>query len=474
MQPRKPDFLDMRVQFAGVNLVELARQFGTPTFLYDAAMIRERFAELTRFDWTVRYAQKACSTLSILQLVRSCGAVVDSVSANEIRRAMRVGYTTRPSESHNTAGRCVASPIEYTADIFDQDALTFCVEHGVHVNCGSISMIEQLGEQRETYAKSAPCELTLRINPGFGHGHSRKTNTGGELSKHGIWHEQLAEAIAVARHGGWTVTGLHMHIGSGTDEEHLSQVAGAMEQMALRAMHISEQQGGGADIRSISAGGGLPIPYQKSACYVDTDRYFALWDATRKRLETQLNRAIRLEVEPGRFPVAESGALLAEIRAVKKQGDRLFYLLDAGFNHLVRPAMYGSYHPISVVPRDGVTERPRYDVIVGGPLCESGDVFTQECRNFTVDGESHEESGYVVSRRLPQAAVGDYLLIERAGAYGFAMSSNYNSKPLAAEVLIDDGGQIGDGQCTGDGQKHHVREIRRRQTFDDLIANEIF
>lgn len=461
MQPRKPDFSDIRVQFAGANLGDLARRFGTPTFLYDAAMIRERLAELTRFDWTVRYAQKACSTLAILQLVRSCGAVVDAVSTNEIRRAMRVGYTAAVGGSQDSAGRWLAPPIEYTADIFDRDALAFCVEHGVHVNCGSISMIEQLGEQREAYAKSAPCELTLRINPGFGHGHSRKTNTGGTLSKHGIWHEQLDEAITTARRFGLTVTGLHMHIGSGTDEEHLSQVAGAMEQAALRATALAAQRGGGAEIRSISAGGGLPIPYQESATYVDTDRYFGLWEAARKRLEMRLHRAIRLEVEPGRFPVAESGALLAEIRAVKSQGDRLFYLLDAGFNNLVRPAMYGSYHPISVVPRDGVMDRPRCDVIVGGPLCESGDVFTQECREFTVAGESHEESGYVVSRRLPRATVGDYILLERAGAYGFAMSSNYNSKPLAAEVLIDEAGRS-------------IREIRRRQTFEDLISMEKF
>jgi diaminopimelate decarboxylase len=119
--------------------------------------------------------------------------------------------------------------------------------------------------------------------------------------------------------------------------------------------------------------------------------------------------------------------------------------LDAGFNNLVRPLYYGSYHPMSIVPGDGNTRRPERDVIVGGPLCESGDIFTQD------------EGGFVVSRRLPEAKVGELLVIECAGAYGFVMGSNYNTRPLAAEVLVRDG-------------RPHL--IRRRQTFDDLIRGE--
>jgi diaminopimelate decarboxylase len=143
--------------------------------------------------------------------------------------------------------------------------------------------------------------------------------------------------------------------------------------------------------------------------------------------------------------VAESGYLVSEIRAVKKQAGNTFYLLDAGFNNLARPILYGAYHPMSIAAADGDLDRPEIDVIVGGPLCESGDLFTQE------------EGGLVAWRRLPVAAVGDFLVIERAGAYGFVMGSNYNAKPLAAEVLIQD------------GQAHLVR---RRQRFEDLIRGE--
>jgi diaminopimelate decarboxylase len=290
----------------------------------------------------------------------------------------------------------------------------------------------------DQYGSRAPGrEITLRINPGFGHGHSRKTNTGGDRAKHGIWHEQLPACLVAADNHGLSVTGLHMHIGSGTDLEHLSQVCAAMERVALLA---------GRNVRSISAGGGLPIPYKPGQSYMDLDRYFALWDATRKRLADRFGHAVRLEVEPGRYIVGESGYLIAEIRAVKRQGENLFYLVDAGFNNLARAILYGAYHPMSIVPLDGDLGRPLHEVIVGGPLCESGDVFTQE------------EGGFVVKRSLPIAAVGDFLVIERAGAYGFVMGSNYNSKPLAAEVLIQD------GRC-------HL--IRRRQTFEDLVRGEM-
>jgi diaminopimelate decarboxylase len=402
-----------------VPVVGLARQFGTPTFVYDAAKIVERLSDLRRFD-VVRYAQKAASNLAILDLVRRHGALVDAVSAHEIRRAFAAGY---PAQGN-------PPPVVYTADIFDADALDLVVRENVHVNCGSPDMIDQYGSLAPGRA------ITLRINPGFGHGHSRKTNTGGDCSKHGIWHEQLSECLVTAEHYGLSVVGIHVHIGSGTDLEHLSQVCGALEKAALEA---------GRNVQSISVGGGLPVPYREDQSYVDLDEYFRRCDAARRRLESHFGHPVRLEIEPGRYLVAESGFLIAEIRAVKKQGANTFYLVDAGFNNLARPILYGAYHPIAIAPADGHCDRPEIDVIVGGPLCESGDIFTQE------------EGGFVARRRLPLAAVGDYLVIECAGAYGFVMGSNYNSKPLAAEVLLQD------------GQPHLVR---RRQTFDDLIRGE--
>jgi diaminopimelate decarboxylase len=417
--PQTPVFHTTRSEIAGVSVLDLAQRFGTPTFVYDAAKIVERIQDLKAFD-CVRYAQKACSNLAILDLVRRHGGMVDAVSAGEIHRALAAGFAPHGNPP----------PIVYTADIFDRAALDLVVREDLRVNCGSPDMIDQYG------GRISGREITVRINPGFGHGHSRKTNTGGDHSKHGIWHDQLPECLARAERHGLSVSGLHMHIGSGTDLEHLSQVCAAME---AAAVHV------GKNLKLISVGGGLPVPYRATESYVDLDEYYRLWNATRKRLEGEVGHSISLEIEPGRYLAAESGYLIAEIRAVKKQADNLFYLLDAGFNNLARPILYGAYHPMSIVAADGIAAQPDVDAIVGGPLCESGDIFTQE------------DGGFVVARRLPLAKVGDYLVIECAGAYGFVMGSNYNSKPLAAEVLVQ-------------GQTPHL--IRQRQSFDDLFAAE--
>ena len=427
--PTAESYHPLRTQIAGVSIVELAQAFGTPTYVYDAAKIVERINDLKQFD-VIRFAQKACSNIAILDLVRRHGVVVDAVSTGEIHRAQRASYLAPPPAT--TDGRTGHAQIVYTADIFDRDALDTVVRLGIPVNCGSPDMIDQLGQ------RAPGREITLRINPGFGHGHSQKTNTGGEQSKHGIWHEQLDDCLQRADRHGLMITGIHMHIGSGTDLEHLAQVCGAMEAAAAKV---------GRSIKTVSAGGGLPTPYRQGQEYVDLDKYFQLWDASRKRLESEFGHKLTLEIEPGRYLVAESGYLITEIRAIKQMGANTFYLVDAGFNNLARPILYGAYHPMSICPAraSSTAATALNDVVVGGPLCESGDIFTQE------------EGGFVSKRSLPVAAVGDYLIIERAGAYGYVMASNYNSKPLAAEVLLTA------------GQPHL---IRARQTLDDLVRGE--
>jgi len=418
----------IRDTIAGVSVADLAREHGTPLYVYNAETIRRRCRDLAAWD-TVRFAQKACSNLAVLSLVRSEGVMVDAVSTGEIHRALAAGYTAHAAHGASADGLPPVHPIVYTADIFDRESLDAVARLGIHVNCGSADMIEQLAERVPGAA------ITLRVNPGFGHGHSQKTNTGGEGSKHGIWHADIPEVLRRAEWAGLSVTGLHMHIGSGTDLAHLAEVAGALERVAGEI---------GRSLTTISAGGGLPVPYKPGEVHADLSGYFTLWDATRKKLEQTFGHRIRLEIEPGRYLTAESGFVVTEVRAVKKQGERKYLLVDAGFNTLARPVLYGSYHPMSLCPADpraAATE----DVAVGGPLCESGDIFTQ------TDG------GFVATRSLPPARVGDLLVIEIAGAYGFVMASNYNSKPLPAEVLVDGG---------------TARLVRRRQTPEDLVRGE--
>ncbi len=214
---RPPAMTPLLHQISGLAIPELACEFGTPFYVYDAATIVQRINNLASFD-VVRYAQKACSNIAILDLARRHDVVVDAVSGGEIHRALAAGYKPGFGEPPE---------IVYTADIFDRESLELVVELDLPVNCGSPDMITQYGER----VPGKP--ITLRINPGFGHGHSQKTNTGGEQSKHGIWHEQIEECIERANEYDLSIAGLHMHIGSGTDMEHLSQVCAALEKTAL-------------------------------------------------------------------------------------------------------------------------------------------------------------------------------------------------------------------------------------------------
>ncbi|OQW90261.1 MAG: diaminopimelate decarboxylase [Rhodoferax ferrireducens] len=411
--------------FTPTTLAALAQTDGTPLWVYDAATIERQIAALRAFD-VIRFAQKANSNTHILKLMKRCGVMVDAVSLGEIERALAAGYT--PGVHHGHA------EIVFTADLLDRATLARVAELGIPVNCGSIDMLDQLG------SVSPGHPVWLRINPGFGHGHSNKTNTGGEHSKHGIWHTDLAQACQRVRANDLKLMGLHMHIGSGVDYTHLQEVCGAMVEL------VAEVAVQGLDLQAISAGGGLSIPYQAGEPEIDTAHYFSLWDAARQQIADLLGHPVALEIEPGRYLVAESGVLLTEVRATKTMGSNPFVLVDAGFSDLMRPAMYGSFHGMEILHADGTpASGPLQDTVVGGPLCESGDVFTQG------------EGGVVLTRPLPVAQVGDVLVLHDTGAYGASMSSNYNTRPLIAEVLVENG---------------LPRLIRRRQTVAELLALE--
>ena len=401
-------------------LREIARKYGTPVYVYDASVIRDRFSRLRRFD-VVRFAQKACPNIHVQRLLREAGALVDCVSLGELERALAAGFSPEGEPSG----------IVYTADVVTEAALDRIVELNVPLNAGSEDMLTQLGERHRGH------RVWLRLNPGFGSGHSKKVNTGGESSKHGIWFENIERSLAAVDQYELDLVGLHMHIGSGADLRHLERVASAM---------VAQVRAWGRDIRAISGGGGLSIPYRSGERPVDVDGYFSRWDEARREIEQHLGHEVHLEIEPGRYLTAEAGVLIAEVRAEKNSGTNHFTLVDAGFNDLMRPAMYGAYHGIELLTRkEERLPRAERETLVAGPVCESGDVFTQNAL------------GEVEPRLLPEFRVGDWMIFSDAGAYGASMSSNYNSRPLAPEVLIEEG---------------LPRLIRRRQTVDDLLALE--
>lgn len=414
----KSDILNYKTLF-----VELHKKYKGPVWVYDASIIIHRILQLKKFD-IIRFAQKSCSNIHILRLMRNNGVKVDAVSLGEIERAILAGFDTNNKNDE----------IVFTADILEEITLFRILELNISVNVGSMDMLVQLGMLSPRH------KVWLRINPGFGYGHSMKTNTGGENSKHGIWYKDIAMALSYIRYYDLNLVGLHMHIGSGVHYTHLSKVCDVMVQQVLRHK---------VDVKVVSAGGGLTIPYRFDDKNVNINHYFYLWDNARNRISRYLGHPVSLEIEPGRFLVAESGILITQIRAVKEMGSRHFLLIDAGYNDLMRPVMYGSYHHISLIPGDNrnISLEELRDTVVGGPLCESGDIFTQDM------------NGTVLLRKLPVSAqVGDYLVFHDTGAYGSAMSSNYNTRPLLPEILLENG---------------EFRQIRRKQKLEDLFMLEV-
>jgi len=405
-----------------VDVKEIARRFGTPVYVYSLAALRRSIAEIKPLAPVVRYAMKACSNVRVLKEMLAQGVLIDAVSVFEVQRALRAGFAPEA--------------ICFTSDVFfNAEDVAFCLENKIFCNLGTLGMVEEYGRALARTPGGSPC-ISIRINPGEGHGHSKKTNTGGPYSKHGIWYQNLDEVKAIAEKYGLTISGVHMHIGSGGDMEHLKRITGKLVDFAKQF----------EDLKTINFGGGLPYQYDPSKAEEDISGYRAILEERAQHLEQYFGRKIVCEIEPGRRFVAGSGYLIGEVRSLNhtfdEDGRRLDYVLgNIGFCHLIRPMAYGSYHPIWIVGDD---LGPEQDIIVAGPVCESGDVLTQK----------DEEP---VARRLPKPQPGDLIVVGGAGAYGFAMSSNYNSQPLIPEVVVE-------GET--------LVLTRRRQTLDDILREE--
>ncbi|MZG54043.1 MAG: diaminopimelate decarboxylase [Nitrospinae bacterium] len=406
-----------------VEVQEIARQFGTPVYVYSLEILRKSIHEIKKLSPVTRYAMKASSNVKILQEMLANGVKIDAVSVYEVQRAMRAGYK--------------AEDICFTSDVFfNADDVNFCLENNVYCNCGTLGMVEEYGQAlKKKGAGSA--KISIRINPGEGAGHSRKTNTGGPYSKHGIWYQNLDEVKQLLKKYDLTLSGVHMHIGSGGDMEHLKRITGKLVDFAKEF----------PDVETINFGGGLPYQYDPDLPQEDISGYKSIIDERARVLKEHFGREVVCEIEPGRRFVAGCGYLIGEVRSLNHtfddEGKRIDYVLtNVGFCHLIRPMAYGSFHPIWF---DGENLGPEQDLIIAGPVCESGDVLTQK----------NEEP---VPRKLPMPKAGDLIVIGGAGAYGHVMSSNYNSQPLIPEVVVD-----GD-QCA---------LTRKRQTLDDIMQAEI-
>ncbi len=397
-----------------VAVAKIAAETGTPFYLYSAGSLRANFNDYAQAfsiaPATICFAVKSCSNIAILKLLQAEGAGADTISAGEIRRALLAGIAP---------GKIIFSGVGKT-----KDEIAFALESGVgQLNVESSEELEMINEIAA--ARNVNAKISVRVNPDVDAGTHEKISTGRKSDKFGIpWHE-VREAYRKARtlpH--LEVQGVACHIGSQITD--LIPFHRAFRKITDLARELLAD---GFPLRRIDLGGGLGIRYKDEApvpvsAYAD------------EVLQHVRPLGLHLFLEPGRSISASAGVLISEVQFIKHTEGKSFLVLNAGMNDLARPAIYGAFHEIISV-RESVAEQS-YDVV--GPVCESSDIFG-------------------TNRRLPKLQSGDLVAILNAGAYGAAMSSNYNTRGLLPEILVE-----------GD----QFKTIRRRQSFEEIIALENF
>jgi diaminopimelate decarboxylase len=405
--------------FDGVSAIELAEKFDTPLYVISESRIRENYKRLhealTRNYEKIRiyYAAKANSNLSVLKILETEGAHLDAVSPGEVFMALTSGF---PPER-----------ILFTGTSVRNDELKFLADSNVTVNVDSLSQLDRLLKMKVTNI------LSVRINPEIGAGHHDHCITAGKHSKFGLWEDDALKAYAKAKKAGATLFGIHMHVGSGVLD--VEPFVLALEKLLSIAKKVHDKLG--ISFEFVDMGGGLGVPYKPEDKELDltlfSEKVLSLFKG---RIEEYKLGKPFFCVEPGRYLVCDASVLLTTVNTVKVTPFKKFVGVDAGFNTLVRPTMYGSYHHVLVANKLDAPEKETYDVV--GPICESGDVLAKD-------------------RRLPKIQEGDLLAVLNAGAYGFAMSSQYNARPRAAEVLV---------------KNRKCFLIREREHLDYLISGQ--
>ncbi|QWC20772.1 diaminopimelate decarboxylase [Halorubrum sp. 2020YC2] len=413
------------------RLRDLATEHGTPLYVQDLDRVRENCERLLAAfpDADVRYAVKAHTGRAVLEAVRDAGLDAECASAGEVDRALAAGFDG--SRLHYTAVNPPARDLDYVVGVA-------AAEPDLTVTVGAVDTLDRLAE------RGYDGRVCVRVNPGVGAGHHEKVTTGG-AAKFGIPYDRAAEATRAAAER-FDVVGIHAHPGSGIDPDQLDSHRELVARMGELARDLSEPSDGGAapvDLDYVDVGGGFGVPYEEDAPALDLPAVAA---ATREAVGP-LPDGVDLAIEPGRYVVADAGVLLTRVNAVKPTPDETVVGVDAGMTDLLRPAMYDAYHPIrnlgGGLGRDGgdappVAEREATPVTVAGPICETGDTLGR-------------------NRALADPTRGDLLAVGVAGAYGYEMASQYNSRPRPAEVALDNGA---------------ATIARRRETLGDLTTVE--
>lgn len=399
----------------GVDLIALAERVPTPFHAYSASYLRRRIDALhdalEGLDFQVCYAVKANSNIAILQLMADAGVGADIVSSGEMQRSLRAGIAAK---------RIVFSGVGKSAEEI-AEALEAGIDRFNVESEDELHLLQRLAAERNVTAHAS-----VRVNPDVDAQTHAKISTGKSENKFGVSIDEARRwfaASSLLTHV--RLDGLHMHIGS--QMLSLDPVRAAMRRVAALWRELVEA---GHEIACIDVGGGLGVCYREGQ-----DKPVAVEDYANVIREELAGFEGRILLEPGRWLVAEAGVLLTRVLRVKHGQSRYFLVLDAAMTELIRPSLYDAWHELVPVTNE---QRPlrAYDVV--GPVCETSDTFARD-------------------RELPQCVAGDLLIIKATGAYGAAMASGFNSRPLAAEVLLDDG---------------RYAVVRRRQSFEDMIAEE--
>lgn len=402
-----------------IALPEIAAEFGTPSYVYSAAVIRGQYEALAGAmrkalpadrQPLLCYACKANSNIAILSLLRSLGSGLEIVSEGELHRGIRAGFD--------------ASTIVSTGVGKQASEIAECLKAGIHqFNVESLPELEHI--QKIASEMDMQASVVFRLNPDVTGGGHHKISTGRKRDKFGLSRERIFEGFEMAKEMSHVnALGLSMHIGS-----QVFTVEAFREAFEKLPEIVSDLRGADYTVERLDIGGGFPIIYQDEDL-LDLDAYAQWVNDIVVPLDTEII------MEPGRYLVGNAGVLLSEVLYVKETQDRQFLVIDSAMNDLIRPTLYDAYHGIEAVQNRDATMQ-KFDVV--GPICETGDTFTTD-------------------RTLPIMRTGDLAVVKSAGAYGFCMASNYNTRPLPAEVLVD-----------GD----NASLIRPRQSYDDILDIDI-
>ncbi|HEY0066083.1 MAG TPA: diaminopimelate decarboxylase [Flavisolibacter sp.] len=393
------------------QLTELAEQFGSPLYVYDTGKIKEQYEKLDKaFSGTKArffYACKALTNINILRFIESLGAGLDCVSINEVRLGLKAGFTPER--------------ILFTPNCVDLGEIEEGKNLGVNLNIDNISILEQFGHK---YGGTYP--ICIRFNPHIMGGGHYKMSTGHIDSKFGISVHQMRHIERVIKTTGLHVNGIHMHTGS--DIKDVSVFIAGLEVMFEVAEHFP-------DLTFVDLGSGFKVPYHEDDVSTDVFDLGARVSEAFRKQAAEKGRELEVWFEPGKFLVSEAGYFVVKCNVIKQTTATVFVGVNSGFNHLIRPMMYESYHKIDNISNP-----------FGNP------------RIYTVVGNICETDTFAWDRKLSEVREGDYLVFYNAGAYGFEMSSNFNSRLKPAEVMIKDGKPL---------------LIRKRDEFEDLLRNQI-